>query len=254
MTSPAQLDDLIARAPALAPHRERLLALARPSVAIRLTKGKPQDAGSRFGGQALVPPDFTWPTSHPIADYYFLGQINFSEIVDPPPGLPREGLLSLFYAMDAAFEVFWQDEGYVRGYYWPSVDGLRLMPQPENEALRNGDIVLANRSRKLQLSTGGDLPRHADLDVDWPADPAEREALQNALEEADLPEDYLLGYPSFDSLAYDPTPGPEWMPLLTVRSHEDLEWCWHDGDKLMVFIERDKLAVRDFSHLKADAG
>ena len=66
--------------------------------------------------------------------------------------------------------------------------------------------------------------------------------------------DKLLGYPSVSSLGYDPTPGPKWLPLLTLTSHDHLEWCWHDGDYLFVFIERDRLAARDFSRLRSDAG
>ncbi|MBK6691765.1 MAG: DUF1963 domain-containing protein [Myxococcales bacterium] len=66
--------------------------------------------------------------------------------------------------------------------------------------------------------------------------------------------DHLLGYPSHYSLGYDPTPGPEWVSLLTLHSHDALEWCWQDGNKLMVFIERERLAARDFSALKCDAG
>ena len=66
--------------------------------------------------------------------------------------------------------------------------------------------------------------------------------------------DYLLGYPSYYSLGYDPTPGPEWIALLTLNSWRALDWCWGDGNKLMVFIERARLAARDFSKLKTEAG
>ncbi|MBW2960547.1 DUF1963 domain-containing protein [Mesonia sp. JHPTF-M18] len=33
-----------------------------------------------------------------------------------------------------------------------------------------------------------------------------------------------------------------------------LEWNWHDGGYLMLFIEKDKLAKGDFSNIKTDAG
>jgi hypothetical protein len=42
--------------------------------------------------------------------------------------------------------------------------------------------------------------------------------------------------------------------LLTAASHDDLGWCWHDGDMLMVFIQKARLLKRDFSALRADAG
>jgi len=42
--------------------------------------------------------------------------------------------------------------------------------------------------------------------------------------------------------------------LLTLRSLKQFDWCWHDGDRPMVFIERERLAECDFSRLKGDAG
>ena len=95
------------------------------------------------------------------------------------------------------------------------------------------------------------LPRHEDLRDDWPFD---RDVLDQLTDAIDAPGEYLLGYPSFTSLAYDPTPGAEWISLLTVYSLDEFDWCWHDGDKLMVFIESEKLKKRDFSNLKSDAG
>ncbi|NHZ95561.1 DUF1963 domain-containing protein [Massilia sp. CCM 8734] len=55
-------------------------------------------------------------------------------------------------------------------------------------------------------------------------------------------------------LAYDPTPEKDWVSLLTLVSHEALQWCWQDGAKLMVFIHKDKLKEADFSELRCDAG
>ena len=247
---PERLKALIDGHEVLIKHREALLQLARPCVDIALGGHKPLDHESRFGGSPFVPPDFEWP-AHPVGDYYFLGQINFADIRDRPVELAAVGLLSLFYALDADNEVSAQDDGYVLGFYWPSVDGFVTRRQPDNAALRAGDIEFGFGVRKISLQGGLELPRHADLEVAWPA---QKDAIIDVLQQAPMPEDALLGYPSFNSLAYDPTPGPDWMPLLTIDSHDDFDWCWHDGDKLMVFIERDRLAACDFSNLKADAG
>lgn len=65
---------------------------------------------------------------------------------------------------------------------------------------------------------------------------------------------YMLGYPPVSTLVYDPTPGPEWMPILSVYSDDGLEFCWHDATSLHVFITRAALAARDFSALRADVG
>ena len=83
-----------------------------------------------------------------------------------------------------------------------------------------------------------------------------------ALEEnGDLPRDYLLGRPSWDSLGYDPTPDLEeypssshWRSLLTLQSHQEFNWCWQDGARLMAFIEDDKLRAQDFRRLQVDCG
>lgn len=119
-------------------------------------------------------------------------------------------------------------------------------------------------ARHIRFRAGVDMPQHEELCKDWPFD---FELLYVLLADIDgnatLPpdqrfaRDYLLGYPTWDSLAYDPTPsagGRDWRSLITLQSHDALEWCWQDGAQLMVFIEANKLAQRDFSHLRVDAG
>jgi hypothetical protein len=44
------------------------------------------------------------------------------------------------------------------------------------------------------------------------------------------------------------------VPILSAFSDKGLQWHWHDFDWLMLFIERDRLARRDFSVLSAEAG
>ena len=93
-------------------HVDYILGLARPCANITLADDAGTDAGSRFGGHPFLPADFTWP-SHDVGEYRFLGQIDFSEIVNRPESLPDSGLLSIFYAFDEDGEVFWGDDGYV---------------------------------------------------------------------------------------------------------------------------------------------
>lgn len=222
-------------------HRDFILNLAKPSVDIELVDGTAEDACSRFGGHPLLPKNFQWPTRD-VGEYRFLGQINFSEIVDSPDILPKSGLLSLFYTFDEDGEVFWSDDGYILGFYWDESEGHTVFDSP------NENIP---RARKILLTGSIDIPRHEDLRNDWPFD---TDVLYELVDAIDPKNEYLLGYPSFTSLAYDPTPGPEWMSLLTVHSLDEFNWCWHDGDKLMVFIESEKLKKRDFNGIKSDAG
>jgi hypothetical protein len=262
----------------LAAHADYLRSIARPSVDIRLDAGPGDDHSSRFGGSAYVPPDFVWP-SHEQGVYRFLGQINFAEIDSPPPLLPSSGLLSFFYAApidseielddfsdeewDALIEaedveIFWQDSGYVVAYYWPSCDGFDLRRGTVAWRYDDGfDLhhldIRESPNTAISLAAGVDLPRHEVLSDDWPLDKEAVDCLFTELHR--LGQDsqgHLLGYPAFSTLAYDPTPGNDWLPLLTVNSI--LDWCWHDGTKLMVFIERDNLTRHHFTQLKCDAG
>lgn len=224
----------------LSPHKGYLNSITKPSVDISFSNDEAKEYESRFGGIPLVSKDFVWPT-HEEVDYRFLGQINFSEIRQPAELLPESGLLSLFYAYDEDSEIFWGDDGYVVGYFYPDITDLTLYKQTSTN----------RKAKKIVFSNGIEIPRHEDLRKDWPF---------NAEVLYDLPglegycEDYMLGYPSFYTLGYDPTPSDEWMSLLTLTSYDDLEWCWHDGDKLMIFIEKEKLKNVDFSYLKTDAG
>jgi uncharacterized protein YwqG len=268
--------DRVANLAPLKAHADYLHRIARPCVNITLNKTAPTISGSRFGGHPFVPADFQWP-QHDIGIYRFLGQIDFAEVAaaraaqhantamntptdaahtdapsaDAVGALPASGLLALFYAEDEEGEVFWGDDGYVLGFYWPQTEGHALMHAPAGKA---------PKAKALTFTHSLDLPQHIELRQDWPFENADDEeaALEclatEAREVLGNGEDYLLGYPSFYSLAYDPTPGEGWTALLTVKSHDHFNWCWHDGDKLMIFIEAEKLQALDFGRLKTDAG
>jgi uncharacterized protein YwqG len=238
--NPQELDAFISADNELAPHKSYLSSIAKPCIDITLTGGRIQDSTSRFGGVPLVPQGFVWPT-HDTGEYLFLGQINFSEISHTQQSLPKTGLLSLFYASDDEGEVFWGDNGYILGYFFPDLEGLTLSPEGNPKS----------KSKKMTFQEGVSIPLHEELRSDWPFD---TDVFYDLRDLKSASEDYLLGYPSHYSLAYDPTPGEDWVSLLTLTSHDELDWCWHDGDKLMIFIEKEKLAKQDFSYLKADAG
>lgn len=236
-----KLRELVLSDEELRPHLEYIEGLARPSVVLDFADAAPGDHDSRFGGSPVVPAGFTWP-EHEVGEYRFLGQINFGELDNGPSILPESGILSLFYAFDEEGEVFWGDDGYVLGFYWPNVDELTATACPHQ---------MSAQPKKLKMTVGVDIPSSAELRNDWPF---ETDMLYWLAEQGCFADDYMLGYPSFHSLAYDPTPGPGWISLITLKSHDELEWCWHDGDKLMVFIEPERLKAKDFSALKSDAG
>lgn len=251
------VENLITSHPVLTEHAEFVRGLVRPSVRISISKDGATGVQSKFGGSPMVPADFEWP-EHEVGLYYFLGQINFADIENRPDSLPATGLLSLFNAdynpeSDSDAEVFWGDEGYLKVWYFEDLDSLATMKAPHGREVKGKRITLVGDL---------DIPRHEDM---LKGCPFEADILEELLEvEGEGPgssaavdrlaTDYLLGYPSYHSLGYNPTPGPEWVSLLTVESYDEFEWCWQDGAKLMVFIEQDKLLARDFSHVMCDAG
>ncbi len=234
------LIETASRIESVAPHVDYLLRVAIPSVAIEVEDAPPSPEGSRFGGRPYVPPGFQWPV-HDVGEYRFLGQINFAEVGNAQDLLPSSGLLAIFYVYDEDGDVFWGDDGYVLGYYWEDIAGHELLYSPYDTP----------QGQRLTFASSLDVPRHIDLRDNWPFD---EDALWELTDAIGPPSEYLLGYPSFTSLAYDPTPGPDWMSLLTIHSLEQFSWNWHDGDKLMVFIDKAKLANGDLSYLKSDAG
>ena len=229
----------------LGAYSEFIRQATKETVDVRIVSGTAGLLESRFGGAPALPPGFEWP-KHDLGRYQFLGQINFSEIESAPPPLPSSGLLSLFFATDPDGEIFWGDPGYVLGYYFHDVADLVPQASPEEP-----DPHVC----KIALESSVGLPSSPDLKLEYPFSGEDEDRFFYELpEKINAPTDYLLGYPSFNTLAYDPTPEGDWISLITLRSHEQLDWCWHDGDKLMVFIERQKLEGRDFSNLNCDAG
>ncbi len=229
-------------------YGDQLARLARPSIEV-LTADVPLTACcSRLGGDPELPSGFEWP-SHTHGLYRFIGQINLSDLPDAPHGMPSAGLLSLFYAHDDDGESFWGDPDFVRVYHFERLEGLRLVETPE--PVRLGSMLT------VRFQLGVDVPPWPWKESDrkaWPIAESHRDAYSELRRRLHPSRRYLLGYPFNTTLAYDPTPGPEWVSLLTLSSDDELEWCWHDGDWLVTFIERDRLRIGDFSIISSDAG
>jgi uncharacterized protein YwqG len=232
----------------IANQQEYLQRHLRPAIDILRLDAAMRIGGSHYGGSPDWPVGFAWPMHH-LGPYRFLAQLNFAEIPNINVGLPKHGLLSLFVADDPTgeSEFFWGDPGYVHAEFFSEPIGLVRTPPPAAMAFGS--------SWPIRYRSTVDLPFDQDQVDVWPFATDELLAQYNSLRQAlHESEDYLLGYPSHCSLAYDPTPGLEWIALFTADSDDALEWCWHDGDKLMIFIERERLQQCDFSNLRSDAG
>jgi len=83
----------------LEPFRRSIEATLAPSVALMSSAVPGGLASSRLGGVPLVPWGTAWPQS-PNGPMTFIGQLNFEHLAVHLPinaGLPRRGLLGLFY-------------------------------------------------------------------------------------------------------------------------------------------------------------
>lgn len=228
-------------------HKEFFVQVMHPAIDILKNENRQPYLGcSRFGGAPDLPVDTEWPTYN-MEPYRFLGQINFSEITDAETGLPKSGLLSLFVADDSEGECYLEtwEEGYIHAIFTPETTKLETIMPPNS---------INSKATVIEFSKTIDIPYDEYQVKDWPFDEEESDIYSEIRESLHKSSDYLLGYPSHCTLAYDPTPGAEWISLLTIISDDNLEWCWHDGDKLMIFIQREHLKNLDFSSLKADAG
>lgn len=226
-------------------HQQYLLAIAR--LSIEIAPSTEVGTMSRFGGDPELPADFEWP-EHALGPYRFIGQFDLAELPEVDHGLPRDGLLSIFQAHDDDGESFWRDPDFVRIYRFDR-------PQPLTRRAPPAAVRFA-QSIGVRFAANADLPPWPfdDAARDWPIDASLEDAYWELRCRLHPSGRYLLGYPFNTTLAYDPTPGPGWHSLLTLSSDDDLEWCWHDGDWLVTFIEMARLRVGDFSQIRADAG
>lgn len=228
-------------------HKEFFIQAIHPAIDIlKNESSEPYLGCSRFGGVPDLPAGTKWPTYN-MKPYRFLGQINFSEITSTETGIPKSGLLSIFvfddYEEDCYLEAY--EEGYIHAIFTPDTTNLETIVPPNS---------IIGKSTVIEFSEALDLPYDEYQVEDWPFDEYEEDIYSEIRESLHKSSDYLLGYPSHCTLAYNPTPGTEWISLLTISSDDDLEWCWHDGDNLMIFIKGEDLKNLDFSSLKADAG
>src|SRR4051812_767463 len=92
-------------------YREVLLAMANPSIELITSEFAITLGCSKFGGSPDLPTDFKWP-HHQFGLYRFIGQLNLTELPANSSELPRQGLLSFFYAHDENGNAFWQDPDY----------------------------------------------------------------------------------------------------------------------------------------------
>jgi uncharacterized protein YwqG len=220
------------------------MRMVRPAVDIVTRKGPRGGVGSsRFGGQPDLPPDFQWPSS--CLPFRFVAQFCLADVpsTEPTP-LPSSGVLSFFVADYDEEELFWGDPGYVRVFHFSDIESLA----PAIGGATSPTVREVSFVETIDIPFDRDQMPHIKLEA---TEKEQYVAIRQALHQSC---DYFLGYPSHRTLAYNPSPGDDWLSLVNLDSDEELDWCWHDGDRLMTFIHRSKLTEGNFEDVRSDAG
>lgn len=230
-------------------HREFLLGLARPAVALLTSRRAASPGCSKFGGAPDLPASFPWPKHH-LGPYRFLGQFDLSQLPENITELPRTGLLSAFFGYNTEGEFAEFEPEYLRLFHFQDGEPL-VSTAPPPEMQFDGSCV-------IDFQETISLPEFPWWDKEalkgWPKEEGGFGDAYSDLCHELLIERYLLGYSFNSTLAFDPSPGPDWRSLLTLNSDRALDWCWHDGDWLAAFIQHDRLRNGDFSDIRATAG
>ncbi|WP_348714132.1 YwqG family protein [Tenacibaculum sp. 190130A14a] len=238
------LDELIHQS-SLKLHEDYIKKLVKPCLEIVQTNIEIKLGSSKLGGIPDLPINFEWP-AHTYGNYRFVAQFNLGEIPQGFPYLPKKGLLSIFIADDEDGNYFWGDDGYAKVFLFENIEGL--------SSPTNLNVPLQSVT-SISFKSTIDIPLREELYENNPLNEEELEELiYGTIEENEKEYNYMFGYPFFSTLAYNPIPDKNWIPFLTLSSIDNLDWNWHDGDYLMLFIEEEKLQQGDFSYIKSDAG
>lgn len=152
---PALVAELATDSP-LADIAGELAALARPGF--RPVPGQPpaEPGQSKFGGRPDLPTDAEWPTDPKVGPLTFFAQLALADL-DPAvwPG-PREGLLSIFCAIN--FDYWGIDgPGGAHVVHWPTTTSVQPhdFPAQLEEGLRLEEHPIADFLAELTLPSAG---------------------------------------------------------------------------------------------------
>jgi uncharacterized protein (TIGR02996 family) len=194
---------------------------------------------SKFGGEPDVPRKFEWPEyqGRPLS---FLAQFNLMRLSDSPVcrELPRDGLLSVFYAVnDTVITV--DDVGGWRVYHFSNLDALERRPNPTD--LDASDLTPPCRfqfAETITIQEGHRFESDAHFD-------AYHEHVRNEKGHQ------LLGQPNWlqggAAWFYESENGrPKNCHLLTLDGDRNAGWSWGDAGLLYFGISADDLKAGRF--------
>lgn len=249
-----------------------LESLARSSVRLRRAEACPDtDAGSRFGGTALLPARLAWPTTRAGKPLSFLAQVSTADIRVPAgvPVLPADTLLAFFYEADE--QQGWGSDPRDRQFWAvipvPAADAVAVASPPE---------ALAFPAYRMLPRLVTTIPEYEEpalalyqLRAGVDADDAVRERLY-AGQDDEAPWHRMFGWPDLvqgpmqldcqlasngitltpegyrHPRAADLEPGAaDWLLLLQLDTDDEIGWRWGDIGTIYYWIRRqDLLAAR----------
>ena len=251
--------------PLLAPHKETILASAKPSVAIELTR---QDKGltlwqSKVGGDPYLPKGADYPRHPDGHALTLLAQINFAE-VPKLPDFPEKGILQFFIdGTEVSYGINWDNQREQTGFrvvYYADVseniDDLVTDLSPyavkyyEYGLPFVGQYAMAFILRE-QLLLSDDVGMDNQL-AELLDDSQFRAAYDGIYMDTSLLEGHRIsGYPFFTQgdPRYDDEVLEDYILLfqLDSDSEEDKEIMWGDTGVANFFIHPDDLKNLDFS-------
>jgi len=243
---------------------------ARSSVRLRRAEACPDtDAGSRFGGTALLPADHAWPMTRAGRPLSFLAQVSTADIQVPTgvAGLPADTVLAFFYEADE--QQGWGfdpgDRQFSAVIPVPAADAVtvasppqalafpayRMLPRPVTTIPDHGEPSLD----RLDTDYAVFRRLYADLDRDdkapwhrmfgWP------DLVQNPMQlECQLASNGIyVGDPKGyrHPRAAELAPGAaDWLLLLQLDTDDEIGWMWGDTGTIYYWIRRQDLLTARF--------
>jgi uncharacterized protein YwqG len=242
---------------------------ARSSVRLRRAEACPDtDAGSRFGGTALLPDGQAWPATRAGRPLSFLAQVSAADIQVPAgiPGLPADTLLTFFY--EAGEQQGWGFDPGDRQF-----SAVIPVAAADAVAVASPPGALAFPAYRMLPRTVTTIPDHGEPSLgELDADHAVFRRLYADLEHDDSPPRHrMFGWPD---LVQNPmqlecqlasngirvgngkgyrhprvaqlAPGAEdWLLLLQLDTDDEIGWMWGDTGTIYYWIRRqDLLAAR----------
>lgn len=244
----------------------KMLRLMRPMVRLKPVRCSDEDitlGASKFGGKPHLAPDTQWPQcEHGFLS--FVAQINFADltpfVISHTYPLPKSGLLVIFAMNDLNEGVQpgmeeYQDEPWeselTRAFYYPEGTHLEACMQPE--AILADEDYIPHPCDLIMTEALGQPPDESDIPDSFCSD-EEKQIFIDQYFAHDHEETFshLMGWQTHGR-STNTAPGPDWLNLLTLASHEELEWCWCDGQNLDIYIHPDDMRARKFNRVFGEA-